>query len=190
MRAFIAADIPSAVKEEIGKLQKELMREVRSSVKWVEAANIHITLRFLGEVPEEKIEQLCQILPKGGREVTPFKISIKGLGAFPNLSRPRVIWVGMESQGNQIEQLYSQIETLVRDLGFTPEKRAFSPHLTIGRIKQLRDQNEWVNAIGKRQELFFGEAAVGCFYLFQSILKPQGPEYKKLKKFDLPGGKG
>lgn len=187
MRAFIAVDIPSAVKDEIGKLQKELMREVRSSVKWVAAANIHITLRFLGEVPEEKIEQLCQVLPKGGRGVNPFKIIIKKLGVFPNLSRPRVIWVGMESQGNQMEQLYSQIETLARDLGFTPEKRTFSPHLTIGRIKQLKDYTEWVKSIGKREGLFFGETTVECFYLFQSILKPQGPEYRKLKKFDLPG---
>ncbi len=190
MRAFIAADIPSDVKDEIGKIQKKLMGEVRSSVKWVDVEKIHVTLRFLGDVPEEKIELLCQVLPKGGREVAPFKISIKGLGVFPNLSRPRVIWVGMESQGNKMDQLYSQIEALVRDLGFTPEKRAFSPHLTIGRIKQLRDQNEWVNAIEKSQELFFGEASVDCFYLFQSILKPQGPEYRKLKKFDLPGGEG
>ncbi|TKJ30545.1 RNA 2',3'-cyclic phosphodiesterase [bacterium (candidate division B38) B3_B38] len=187
MRAFIAVDIPSDVKDAIGKLQRKLMREVKSSVKWVEVANIHTTLRFLGEVPEEKIEQLSKVLPKGGRGIAPFKINIKGLGAFPNLSRPRVIWVGMQAQGNRMVQLYSQIETLVRDLGFTAERRAFSSHLTIGRIKQLRDQNEWVNAIGKRQELFFGEATVDCFYLFQSILKPQGPEYRKLKKFDLPG---
>jgi len=186
MRVFIAVDIPSTVKDEIGKLQKQLMREVSSSVKWVEVANIHATLRFLGEVSEEKTELLYQELSKGGREIAPFKISVRGLGAFPNLSRPRVIWVGMGSEGKRMEQLSSQIEALVRGLGFPPETRAFSPHLTIGRVKQLRDRVEWAGAIGKREEIFFGEATVDCFYLYQSILKPLGPEYRKLKRFDLP----
>ena len=187
MRAFIAADIPSAVKDEIGKLQQQLRREVSSLVKWVKVANIHITLRFLGEVPEEKIELLRQVLPKGGRGIVPFTISVRGMGIFPELSRPRVIWVGMESVGKKMEQLYSQIETVVRDLGFPPETRAFSPHLTVGRVKQLRDRAEWVRAIGKREDILLGETEVDCFYLFQSILKPQGPEYRKLERFDLPG---
>lgn len=187
MRAFIAAEIPSVIRNKIGKIQRELMKEVSSSVKWVEVANIHITLRFLGEVPEEKIELLRQVLPKGGAGIAPFKITVRGLGAFPELSRPRVIWVGMESEGRKMEQLYLQIEDLVRDLGFPPETRDFSPHLTVGRVKQLRDRAEWVRAIKEREDIFLGETTVDCFYLFQSILRPLGPEYKKLGKFDLPG---
>ena len=187
MRTFIAVDIPAAVKEEIGKLQEQLKKEVSSVVKWVNAENIHITLRFLGEVPEEKIELLRQVLPKGGRGIAPFKISIRGLGVFPEPSRPRVIWVGMESEGKMMEQLYWQIETLMRDSGFSPETRAFSPHLTVGRVKQLRNRTEWVRAIEKREGIFIGETKADCFYLFQSILRPQGPEYRKLEKFDLLG---
>ena len=182
VRLFIALLFPDPIKSELGRLVDDL-RPRGQGIKWVEAKNIHLTLKFIGEVPEEKIGPITEAM-KGtlaGRKKSEGRLI--GCGGFPNLRNPRVVWVGLEGAESAAE-IARDIERALVPLGIPAEKRGFSPHLTLGRIKWRAD----LSALTKYMEsLNFdaGPVILNRVALVKSTLTPSGPLYENLKVVEL-----
>jgi RNA 2',3'-cyclic 3'-phosphodiesterase len=180
MRVFIAIDVPDEVRRALGEVQRAL-RPLTNTARWVAPETIHITLRFLGEVQEKRLEDIDMALT--GLTWKPFTITVRGVGFFPGTRSPRVFWAGMEAP--TMQSLAEQLDTRMERLGFEKEKRAFRPHITLARAKNTRIDSSLVLAAAKYEEHDFGSFGVDRLYLFQSTLKPSGAVYEKLKEFLL-----
>jgi 2'-5' RNA ligase len=180
IRSFIAFDIENeTILERIGNVQK-LLLETGADLKLVEPKNIHVTLRFLGNITSGMIEKIGEELKKV--QFTPFDIKISGIGAFPNLHYPHVLWAGITEGATQLEEIFNQIEPRLRSLGFAPDPKGFSPHLTIARVKSGRNKAELVNCISQNANYEFGIVKAACLRLKRSDLTPKGPIYSTLKE--------
>lgn len=192
-RLFIALDLPDKIKSAMTNIIADLSGASDSTttgdkrtVKWVKPENTHLTVKFLGDTPEKKIDSLIEALAEvSASEVfaNPYRLCLSQLGAFPNLSRPRVFWVGLSGEGmTALAQLAREIDSALAPLGFTGEDREFRPHLTLGRPRPKTD----VSVICYRvrgyqlQEIDF---EVNKLTLYQSTLTPQGPIYRDLKSW-------
>ena len=183
MRLFIAAKISPEIESQLEEFLDGFMK-FPAKVKWVTPRNIHLTLKFLGETDERIVENVKEAIAEACSNFGPIDIQLKGCGAFPNLRAPRVFWVGIVDHDKNLAQLATRIDQEVHTLGFERERRAFSPHLTLGRVK---DQHQ----LGALNEAF-GAAdfpstplAIKSIYLIQSHLKPTGPVYHDLEEFEL-----
>jgi 2'-5' RNA ligase len=188
LRAFIAVEIPPVIHKAIDRKTTPLRDALNSSlVRWVSTSNIHLTLKFLGDVSPANVEMLSQMIGAEADQHKNFTIKFGGLGAFPNPRRPRVIWVGMQAPG-ELEALHTGIEAAAAKLGYPAEKRPFSPHLTIGRVKRNAGS---AGAQKIRQVLegtqigSLGSAPITDVHLFKSDLKPTGAVYTKLHSAPL-----
>jgi RNA 2',3'-cyclic 3'-phosphodiesterase len=183
IRSFIAIELDHQVIDKISAAIDQLQSRI-SGIRWVSAANFHLTLKFLGAVEQEQISRIGAMLDA---ELCPFPritINAKGLGVFPDPRRPRILWVGLA--GIQLASLVSRVESALQPLGFAPETRDFKPHLTIGRWRQTdRAAKNLGPALESWQEYDFGATHVGEVILFQSVLKPQGAIYTRLKTVTL-----
>ncbi|MCX8204471.1 MAG: RNA 2',3'-cyclic phosphodiesterase [Candidatus Nezhaarchaeota archaeon] len=178
MRCFIAVDIDQPeLRTKLQKLQREL-GSLRCDLKLVEPENIHVTLRFLGEVPRSLVEEVTEAL--GRLKAEPFHLLLKGLGAFPSLSRPRVVWVGVSEGMDKLSELHHRVEELLRPLGFKPEREAFTPHITLARVKGARGLRDLVDFISKHREDEVGLMMVEEVKLKRSVLTPSGPIYSDI----------
>lgn len=183
MRTFVAIELPAQIKEQIASVQAEL-KKTSAQVSWVKPDNIHVTLKFLGEVSEEKIDAVYSATQVGCQGRKTFRISLKGLGGFPNLKRPRVIWVGTSQGEKELVDLQSRIETELEKKGFPKEERKFTPHFTIGRIKFPKGI-ETLSEKVERAEFATPEFEVKEIVIMQSQLHPSGAIYTPLKKVPL-----
>ncbi len=187
IRAFIAVELPEAVKEYLSTLSDELKR-ARGDVKWVRPESIHLTLKFLGTVRLELVPALeAAAAPVFSREQS-FGLRAGGLGAFPNLGRPRVIWAGLEDRSGSLGPLAASVESAVEPLGFPREKRSFNPHLTLGRVRSDAGKRDLAEAVRHRMDSVGPSFTVDHAALFQSILKPTGAEYRVVRRFDFSPG--
>lgn len=184
IRSFIAIPLGAELISRIEKIQREL-KTLPADVKWVNPKSIHFTLKFLGNVEEGNIEKIAQGIQNGMRGFKPWSAAVKNMGAFPSLKSPRVVWIGIEDQGGQLVRLQNQIEKEMANLGFEEEKRAFSPHLTLGRVRSPRGKDELVKYLLDERERVFGEINVDRVILFKSELKPTGAVYTVLKEFSF-----
>ncbi len=182
IRSFIAIELPEVIRTQLKDLQDNL-KTCRFKVRWVRPENIHLTLKFLGNIDETDIEKVRGTLTSRVDRFTPLSLSVKGVGVFPGIRRPRIIWSGM---GGQLSALAALQKALAEDLaaiGFQQEKRAFKTHLTLGRVKgaidalKLRDAIQAFNNF--ESEIFTADK----IFLFKSDLKPGGPVYSKLNAF-------
>jgi RNA 2',3'-cyclic 3'-phosphodiesterase len=148
IRAFIAIELPAESKTELAALETQLKKNSPPVIKWVDTESIHITLKFLGDTPESIVDKLLLAMAKSVAGVSPFKLEVRQLGAFPAVDRPQVIWVGVTGEMEKLAQLQKNIETNTEQLGFKRESRAFSPHLTLGRVRDGARPNE-IQRIGK-----------------------------------------
>ena len=182
-RTFVAVEMPEDVQKEFREVQTTL-RRTDAHVKWVEPHNIHVTLKFLGDVAEDHLEGLYQGVTEGVRGIQPFEINLSQLGAFPNFKRPRVIWIGVEAGKEKLVQLQKQVEDSISHHGFPKENRKFSPHLTIGRVKSPRGVDDLVTTI---QETPFESNSIGIreVVVMKSTLTPEGPIYAPLRRIGL-----
>jgi len=185
LRAFIAVDIPSKIQQAIHEAASSLRGEVGALVRWVPPENIHLTLKFLGDVSPAHVEQLAQMLRAEVDSCPAFDIHICGLGSFPNSKRARVLYIGIQAPA-ALEALYLGIESSSRKLGYESDangERGFSPHLTIGRVNQKITAVE-VQRIRRALEAAkidsLGSARVDSVQLYKSELKPGGSVYTKL----------
>jgi 2'-5' RNA ligase len=184
IRSFVAIEISEEVRQNLKKLSAELKSRVRD-VKWVRVEGIHLTLKFLGDISEKMIPSLRDVIREAAR-MTPFEMDVKGLGAFPNAHRPRVIWVGLEEPTGSLQELARRIEEGAKPLGFAPEDRPFNPHLTLGRVmRDGKPGNELEGLIERERERSLGVISTKEVILFRSDLKPDGAVYTKLETVKL-----
>ena len=142
VRAFIAIELPDELKAGLSQLEAQLKLAKPSSVKWVDPSGIHLTLKFLGNIAVARVSQISQALAAATKGVSPFHLEVKGLGAFPNLRRVRVVWVRIGGEVDKLGQLQQRIESNLTPLGFTPESRPFTPHLTLARLRGQASPDE------------------------------------------------
>ncbi|MBM4264125.1 MAG: RNA 2',3'-cyclic phosphodiesterase [Deltaproteobacteria bacterium] len=183
IRAFIAVELAPSIIQNIDAAIDRL-RPRLTNVRWVAPGNIHLTVKFLGDIPESQVDDLVAALTPVVRPFPRCTINAKGLGVFLDVKRPRIIWVGLASDA--LVALAAKVQACLLPLGFEPEKRSFTPHLTIGRWRQSdRAPKDLPVALANWRSVDFGQSEVNEIVLFQSILKPQGAEYRKLKVIQL-----
>jgi 2'-5' RNA ligase len=191
VRAFIAIELPEDVRQRLDEIERQIQKrageDARRAVRWVPARNLHLTLKFLGEVSTANLQALARMLQDEASRNSRFEMNLSGLGAFPNLRRPRVIWVGSEAPG-ELSALQKAIEAETRRLGYPAEERPFSPHLTLGRISQNARPDEVTQvarALSEMNVAEIGRVQIDRIHLFQSDLRPNGAVYTSLYQFGL-----
>jgi len=185
IRSFIAIDLPPAFLEAIGSLQDEL-KIGRTGIRWVKSGNIHLTLKFLGDIPEGLLDERGDILASVCKGHVPFGLSMGKPGGFPSLERPRVIWLGLEGELDRLDALSQNIESGCLSAGLAEEKRSFHPHLTLGRVKDWRKISaNLADLIGRAGAVSAGTFTVNAVHLYKSDLTRDGAVYTKLKSFPL-----
>jgi 2'-5' RNA ligase len=157
-------------------------------VSWVKTGNIHLTLQFLGYVEEPVVPKISSALESVAARHGAFELPVRGAGAFPNVNRPRVLWVGCRDQAGKLRALAGAVQAAMEPLGFQPERREFSAHLTLGRIKAPRPDAALTRALDSLKDNDFGTLRVEAFHLFESQLHPDGSIYTKLSSHILRGG--
>jgi len=187
LRSFLAIELPSHTRSEIGKLQERL-RTCRADVRWVVADRIHLTLKFLGNIEEEKIADISAVMDQAAAHRGPFTVSVKGLGAFPSTRNPRVIWLGLDGWEANLLPLQQEIEAGLGAVGFERENKAYRPHLTLGRVKSLKGKGDLVDLMERDRDVDLGSFVIDRMVLFRSDLRPTGPIYTPLTTKDFAGG--
>lgn len=176
IRTFIAIELPESLKQSLARVQRRL--ECAERINWVKAANMHLTLRFLGDVPEKRIDELKACMERTVANYSPFELTPKGLGAFPNLRRPRVFWAGIEDASRSLTGLQKRLQTELEQAGFGREDYPFSPHITLGRVKDpsIRATQESLKQLEFSEKAFRVQEIV----LMRSDLRPEGSLYTRL----------
>jgi 2'-5' RNA ligase len=180
MRLFVATDIPEDVRAALAALVASLRSTCRDA-RWARIEGLHVTLKFIGEIPEGKVGAIVSAL-RGVPVAKPIALNFRGLGFFPNERRPRVLWAGVEA-GSELPTLAAAVETALIPVGISREDRAFSPHLTLARFdspRGLERLHATMEAAGPHE---FGGSVAKEFHLYQSILKRGGAEYTRVATF-------
>jgi 2'-5' RNA ligase len=181
VRAFLAFDLDSPeVKRKLTEMQRRAAR-TGADLKSVEAENIHITVRFLGDISLDMVEKVFLEMQK--TSFSPFNVKIRGLGVFPNLSCPRVLWAGIAEGTGQLEKVFLQLEPNLQKLGFNPDPKGFNPHLTIARVRSAVNKAELADFVQRNVQVDFGDVKAVCLRLKRSDLTPRGPVYSNLKEY-------
>jgi 2'-5' RNA ligase len=181
IRAFIALRLGAVVEEAIEQFVAPL-RPLGSRVRWVPRANFHLTLRFLGnEAPSSLIEALVPELAAIAKRTRPFALSVEGIDGFPQLTRPRVIWIGLRGDG--LLELATSVRTAAVQAGFASGEHPYTPHLTIARVRDPKRLDELPTALEAARTHYFGTSTIASMALFQSVLTATGPNYTELERW-------
>jgi 2'-5' RNA ligase len=185
VRLFVAVEVPAAARDGLAALVSELRSlEPKSSAKklrWVRPENLHVTLKFIGSVPPEKLDSIYDKLARV-RSDRPVELVFRGIGFFPSAKRPRVLWAGMVASPNLVA-IAGDIDNNVAKLGIPAEQRAFTPHLTLARCERSGISAALQAAVESNAAREFAELRTNQFHLIESKLKPSGPEYTTLQSF-------
>ena len=181
IRSFLAFDLENqSILRRITEVQSTLVN-TGADLKPVEPQNIHITLRFLGEILPSTVDKIFEEMKK--TQFVPFNIKVHGVGVFPSSNFPRVVWAGITDGSNQLQSIFSQLEPRLQRLGFSPDSKGLSPHLTIARVRSARNKPRLANFVSENQNFEFGIVRAACLKLKKSELTPKGPIYSTLKEF-------
>ena len=183
IRTFIAVELPDMIKKQVESLENRLMK-ARANIKWVSPHNIHITLKFLGDIPSDRLDSVRAGVREAVETIAPFQLTLGRVGAFPNLDRPRVLWLDVEDGGNALIDLQSRVETALCTRRFVREERPFSPHLTIGRVRSPKGVNG-LTALMKQIPFQTPELHIDRVAIIKSELRPGGPVYTVLEHAEL-----
>ena len=186
-RCFIAIELPEEVKAGLTRLQAKL-KASQLRVKWVDPYGIHLTLKFLGNVDADRISQITGAMEEAAQGVPPFHLEIKGLGVFPNLRRVQVAWVGVSGEVDKLVQLQQRLESNLAGLGFAPEPRAFTPHLTLARVRDQASPEERQRLgqlIADTKFEATGSFPVEAISLIRSQLTREGAIYSQISSVKL-----
>lgn len=183
LRLFIAIDVPDEIREMISQFQKKL-RSQDADIKWVKPSAIHITLKFLGNTAPSMVEPAGELIRQNLQQTSSFPVELKGTGTFPNDKKPRVLWIGIQQGADNLSQMAGGINHTLESIGFDREKRAYSPHLTIGRV---RSQKNIRSAVGAMHSMTFkgGIFTADEVLVMKSDLQPGGAVYTPLKRIKL-----
>jgi 2'-5' RNA ligase len=196
LRAFIAIQLSDELKCQIQGVQEELKRQVAKlgragGIGWTRAEGIHLTLKFLGDVPEAQVEALGMVIRQVASAVEPFTLEARGVGAFPSLRKPRVVWLGLHGGDRAmgaLRQAQSAVEEGCAGLDFPRESRLFTPHLTLARVRDPGPSGALEKVLTQHQDLVVGNLFCGSLALIKSELRPSGAVYATLVEVPLGGG--
>ncbi len=181
IRSFVAFDLDNAdILKKLTDVQS-LVTKTGADVKVVEPENIHVTLRFLGNITPSMVERIFEEMKKV--QFTPFDVKIRGVGAFPDIRYPRVLWAGIAEGADQLRGIFKQLEPRLISLGFAPDPKGFNPHLTIARVRSGRNKDVLTRFLEENESYDFGVVRAECLRLKKSELTPRGPIYSTLKEF-------
>jgi 2'-5' RNA ligase len=184
LRAFVAIEIPAELLQALVRVQADLKtRGVRA--RWTRTENLHLTLKFMGATPKDRVEGVVTALRAAAAALDAFTLTAAGIGVFPNPHRPRVLWAGLSGATDALERLQASLDHELEAIGIPREGRAFHGHLTLGRFSEGAGGGEIAAAIGAYASERFGSFEVGEMVLFQSDLRPQGPVYTVLARAPL-----
>lgn len=188
-RAFLAVDLSEDLRGELSNVQRQLRdADPGKMVRWVEPRLIHLTIKFLGQVDEERVPSFIIALEEAVERVSPFHLTARGLGSFPNTRRPNTLWVALEGDIAAVKQLARRVEVTSLAHGFPADDQEFVPHLTLGRVRREASPAQRAE-IGARIRNFprsaFGSIGAEELHLISSDLRPSGPIYKRLAKVKL-----
>lgn len=177
IRAFVAVSLAPVIIEEIAKIQLTL-QSAKGDIRWTRAEGWHLTLKFLGDITPGRVAPILEALGQALATEPPLHVVAQGLGAFPSLKRPRVVWAGLQGEG--LTALHEKIEAALISLDFPPEEREFIPHLTLGRVRSLRGWEQVLPVVKEHEQERFGESEITEVTLYQSDLQPTGAVYRPL----------
>jgi RNA 2',3'-cyclic 3'-phosphodiesterase len=191
LRAFVAVFPSSELIERLARVQRELAADLsQNAIRWTQPGQIHLTLQFLGSISAARVSELEAALEKPAAECRPFCLEMKGLGCFPSVRVPKIVWTGLCGEMKPLEHLQRLVNEAMGTLGIEREERSFRPHLTLGRVKRLnfREVEHVRTLLHARDSELFGEWLVKEVHLMRSNLSPAGATYRSLACFEL--GKG
>lgn len=185
LRAFIAVEISSEIRKELIRIQSELKKCLKGDISWVEPENIHLTLRFLGQITDTQLEEIKKIVESIAKKIKKFNMDLGVIGAFPDIANPRIIWIGINFGFNQLNEINAELEDKLETINFAVGEKYFHPHLTIARVKSLDKKNTLDEIVQKihPQQL---PATIDKLVIIQSELTPQGAKYTDLFETNLP----
>jgi RNA 2',3'-cyclic 3'-phosphodiesterase len=185
LRAFVAVELPTPIRTQAEELIA-LLADTEADVNWVETHNLHLTLKFLGDVHEREISDVCQAVLRGTARRKTFDLDVCGAGAFPTAARPRTVWLGAGDGESEMIELHDSIEAELAELGYREEHRRFCPHLTLGRVRGVGPA---ITALGEKlaaqADFSAGRMTIAKTTLFASTLTREGPIYQSLGSFPL-----
>lgn len=187
LRSFIAIELPERVRSAISELQQEL-KQRKADIRWVKPDSIHLTLKFLGDTDEKILDRIAEATKAACGGYGRFDLETKGVGVFPDMRAPRVLWLGI-SDNDSLTGLQKDIENGLATIGFSPEKRRFRPHLTIGRFKSSFGKEGLYDKIEEHKDISLGSIEVKSVFLIKSELTSSGAEYTKIAGIDLKNEK-
>jgi 2'-5' RNA ligase len=193
IRSFIAIELPEEARKGLAMLRRELERDEHRFVKWVDPQGIHLTLKFLGNIPAKRVTEITEAIKKASQEISPFHLEISGLGTFPSLKQARVFWVGIGGELDKLSRLQQNIDSALAALGFAREERPFVPHLTLARIREgasLAERRDFGELVGSTSFEDKYPVEVEVVRLMRSQLTPAGAIYTCLSEVGLSGQEG
>jgi len=185
IRAFLAIELPESLRPGLALVQGELKKS-QADVRWVPPGNIHITLKFFGNVTDAEIPPIIAAAREGAASQASLSLKVSGAGAFPSSRSPRVVWLGLGGDMPPLSQFFHRLEKAFAELGYPPEGRAFNPHLTLGRVRSPEGRAQLSRALEKL-EVDWPPFQVREIILFQSVLSPQGSKYTPIEVIQLGG---
>jgi RNA 2',3'-cyclic 3'-phosphodiesterase len=188
IRTFVAVDVAETVQRRAARLI-ELLSPSGSDVKWVEPPNMHLTLQFLGDVPQADVHAVCQAVERAVAGFPPFRMGMLGVGAFPHVGRPSTIWIGVDEGASELGTLHRVVQRALKPLGFPPERRVYHPHLTIGRMRRGGGpaRHELGQVLREQQAFDAGSSMVDQVVVYASYLERAGPSYQAMSRIGLTG---
>jgi len=183
-RLFVAVGLPGEIKEALARLQ-DRFRDLGGRISWVRAEGMHVTLKFLGGTPVDRIPALVEALERAAGSCRPLEVRLAGTGVFPGPSRPRVLWVGLDRGAEGMAGVFAAVDRELGGVGFDAETRPFHPHVTLARIKALPDIAGLARRLSSLQRVEIGEMHVGEIHLMESRLEPGGAVYTSLARVEL-----
>ena len=183
IRCFIAIELPEEAKRGLARLKKELERDEHKFVKWVDPGGIHLTLKFLGNIPAKRVTEITEAMGKAAQGISQFHLEISGLGAFPSLRQARVFWIGIGGEVDKLSRLQQNIDSALTAIGFAKEERPFVPHLTLARIRQGAsppERRRFGELVGSTIFEDKYRTEVRAINLMRSQLAPAGAIYTRL----------
>ena len=188
IRSFIAIELSEEVREGLTRLRKELERDEHKFVKWVDPGGIHLTLKFLGNIPSKRVTEITEAIKEAAQGISPFNLEISGLGAFPSIRQARVLWVGIGGEVDKLSRLQKNIDSALAALGFAKEERPFVPHLTLARIREGAsppERRSFGELVGSTTFEDKYHVEVEAIRLMRSQLTPAGAIYTCLSAVGL-----
>lgn len=183
---FVAAGLPDEIRTRLSAM-KERLEPLSLPIRWVRPEGIHLTLKFLGEVPVDRVARIEGALRGTGR-CRPHDVEVRGIGTFPERGRPRVIWAGLSGDVAEVVRLASSIEAALEQAGLPRETREFRAHLTLGRFREP-PQGDWRSALDRHADEAFGTFRIDAFALYESVLQQGGARYRVVSRFAIDGGR-